>query len=382
MLASVFIVAVENSGDQLGAALISSLKKTRTDIDIKGIGGSLMEAEGLRSEVDIFGLSVLGFAEALRVYGLVLKRVRETVALIIQSDADAVVLIDSWGFMIRVAKALKKAGYKGKIVKYVAPQVWAMREGRAKVLADNVDYLLCLHSFDPPYFTRHGLDVRHVGNPVLDQDYSKGDAEFIRNKYGLESDKRTIGIFFGSRNNEVERLGEVFLRTAKHLKATYNNVQFISPVANSIRNNLENLTGNQSLGITLIEQADLIDSFAAMDVALACSGTITSQLAAAGVPTIVAYKLSPATYHIAKHIFKPEYISLVNIAANTDLMPEYVQSTVTTRNLTASIQIFLDDENFRKCRGQALIEQASLMKAKGGSASERAASAIIDIIGT
>jgi len=148
---SIFIVAAERSGDDLGAGLISDLQKQDPEIEIFGIGGPGMAAQGVSSDYDISQLSILGFTEAIKSYRTVVKKVREAVDLIMKTRSQAVILIDSWGFMLRVAWGLRKAGYNGQIIKYVAPQVWAMREGRSKVLAEAVDHLLTIHSFDAPY---------------------------------------------------------------------------------------------------------------------------------------------------------------------------------------------------------------------------------------
>ena len=192
---SLFITAAERSGDDLGAGLIISLKKLDPNIEFYGIGGPAMQDAGVHSDFDISPLAILGFTEALRAYPVVLKKVREAVAQIMSKKTDAVVLIDSWGFMLRVAKGLRKAGYKGEIIKYVAPQVWAMREGRAKVLAAAVDHLLTIHSFDAPYFERHGLPVHYVGNPVFDTDYSTGDGQGFRKQLGIDEGSSGFGCF-------------------------------------------------------------------------------------------------------------------------------------------------------------------------------------------
>ena len=162
MKKSVYIVAVENSADHLGAELIEQINLKWPDIECLGIGGLAMRSQGVLSQIDITGLAILGFVEGVKSYPFIMKRVKETVSSIMIKEPNIVVLIDSRGFMIRVAQRLKQAGYKGKIVKYLAPQVWAMREGRSKILAKSVDHLMTIHSFDAPYFEKHGLPVTYV----------------------------------------------------------------------------------------------------------------------------------------------------------------------------------------------------------------------------
>ena len=200
----VFIVATEPSGDQLGAALAKSLITQKADISITAIGGPQLERAGLLSRMDIEGLAILGFVEGLKAYPYVLKKVQEATDIIIESNSKAVVLIDSWGFMVRVARRLKSQGFKGKIIKYVAPQVWAMRSGRAKILARHVDHLLSIWPMDEPYFEVVGLSQSYVGNPVFDEDYRQIDRRITRETLDLSENELTIGLFLGSRPSEIE----------------------------------------------------------------------------------------------------------------------------------------------------------------------------------
>jgi len=203
-MTSVFIVAVESSGDILGANLIKALRAEHKTIEITGVGGSAMAAQGIKTDIDVSDLAVLGFIEALKIYPLVLERVKQVSDMILTENPMQVVLIDSWGFMIRVARTLKRAGYKGRIVKYVAPQVWAMREGRAKLLAKSVDHLLSLHSFDAPFFEKHGLETTYIGNPVFEEDFDQGDGMSLRAKYNISKNTKIIAVLFGSRLSEVQ----------------------------------------------------------------------------------------------------------------------------------------------------------------------------------
>ena len=317
MSASVYIVAVENSADHLGAELVQHFRIQNPDVKILGIGGAALAAEGIQSEIDISGLAILGFVEGLKSYPMILDRVRATVESIMAHSPDAAVLIDSWGFMIRVAKGLKKAGYSGKIIKYLAPQVWAMREGRSKILAQYVDHLLTIHSFDAPYFEKHGLPVSYVGNPIFDTDYRQGNGSALRRELGLEPSDHIVSVFFGSRLSEIQQLAKPFADAVALLKHKQPHLKFVSPVSESIATDVNAAAGEdlRLQDIILLPEARKFDVFAASDVALACSGTVSTQLACAGVPTMVAYRLNGLTYAVAKHLYKPDYISIVNIAA-------------------------------------------------------------------
>ncbi len=376
-LPHIFIVAVENSSDQLGAKLISSLRRQNPDVQISAVGGAAIKAKNVQSQVDISGLSILGFSEAIRAYPLVLKRVKETVVSIMNASPDVAVLIDSWGFMIRVSQRLKAAGFKGKIVKYVAPQVWAMREGRAKLLAKSVDHVLSIHSFDAPYFEKYGLSVTHVGNPMFDTDFSQGDAAAIREDIGANSNQKICAVLFGSRHSELAQLQGSIMSALKSLKAAYPDLVFVSPVSDTLKNII---TGDADLGdIHLVEEARKYDVFAASDVAIACSGTVTTQLAIVGIPTVVLYKLKGSTWWMAKKLYKPDFISLINISAGKSLMPELLQEQVTPENISAAVSGFLDNHAETARISQDLKAQANVMRGKDGSASDGAAQKILSL---
>ena len=382
MKRSVYIVAVENSADHLGAELIAHIRGIAPEVLMLGIGGPAMAEQGVETEIGISGLAILGFVEGLKSYPMILDRVRAAVESIMESAPDAVILIDSWGFMIRVARGLKKAGYRGQIIKYLAPQVWAMREGRSKILAQAVDHLMTIHSFDAPYFERHGLPVAYVGNPIFDTDYRSGGGAALRREFGIGPKDEVVSVFFGSRLSEIQTLAKPFADTIEKLKTARPHLKFISPVSESISIDVNGAAGADMRlqNIILLPEARKFDVFAASDVALACSGTITTQLACAGVPTVVAYRLNALTYFAAKRLYKPDYISIVNIAADKALMPEFIQADANGVNLSGEITAYLDDADMRAATSRRLMEQTKAMKGKGGSASQRAAQTVLGLI--
>lgn len=385
----VFIVAAEKSGDELGAKLATALRThSKTKIRLSAIGGSALQAVGLPSPVDISPLSILGFTEGLKAYPVILDRVRQTADEIIKSGADAVVLIDSWGFMIRVAKTLKKQNYKGEIIKYVAPQVWAMREGRSRILAAHVDHLLTIHDFDAPYFTRHGLPTQYVGNPVFDEAYDTGDGAKLREDYNISDNTSVLVLLFGSRLSEIQKLAAPFADAVAILKREMPNLTIVSPVSDTIATDVHAAASEHTAlqDVILLGEDRKLDCFAAATAALACSGTVTTQLASAGVPTVVAYKLNRLTFFVAKRLFKPPHISMVNIAANALLMPEFMQGDANGETLAQSVLTYLKSPETRDQASQDLrTAVANMRKGNTGtdsdqSSSIRAAAAVLDIV--
>ncbi|MCF6219862.1 MAG: lipid-A-disaccharide synthase [Robiginitomaculum sp.] len=382
----IYIVAAEKSGDELGAGLVRQLRKqTDGNITLSAIGGSALAAEGLESAIDISPLSILGFIEGLKSYPVIMERVAQATDAIITSKADAAVLIDSWGFMARVAKRLKKQGFRGKIIKYVAPQVWAMREGRAKVLAGLVDHLLTIHSFDAPYFTKHGLNTVYVGNPVFDEDYCGGDGAGLRREYNIPDEAPVLVMLFGSRLSEIQRLAEPFGDAMYILKKTLPNLIIVSPVSDTISEDVLAAAAQYRTlqDVILLKEDRKLDCFAAADAAIACSGTVTSQLAIAGVPTVVGYKLNALTFMIASRLYKPDYMSIVNIAAGAELMPEFMQNDCTGENLAGAVLAYLHDKQTRTNASQALRTATAKMRSgdetKNQNSNARAAKAVLGL---
>jgi len=341
-----------------------------------------MAEHGIDSPIDITPLSILGFVEGLKTYPTIMRLVRAAVGDIMSAGPDMVVLIDSWGFMMRVAERLKKRGYDGKIVKYVAPQVWAMREGRTKVLARSVDHLLTIHSFDAPYFEREGLPVTYVGNPVFDTDYMQGDGEGLRDRYNIPAGAPVIVVLFGSRPSEIARLAGPFADAIEILRRKFPRAVFVSPVAASVATQVgaQAATDMRLQDVILLGEEEKYNIFATSTAAIACSGTVTTQTACAGIPAVIGYKLSPLTWAIASRLYKPDHVSIVNIAAGERLMPECIQGECTGEKMAAELSIYIENPKARASASKALIEQTQKMRGSGGNSGARASKAILDLL--
>ena len=376
-----YLIAVEPSADQLGADLVKELRATGTDITFAGIGGPKMQAAGIPSQMDISGLAILGITEALKRLFFVYRRISEAAARIEAAKPDAVICLDSYGFMIRLAERLRKRGFEKTLIKYVAPQVWAMRPSRAKRVARLFDSLLTLHPFESDYFTPLGLPTHYVGNPVYDTDYTAGDAQAIRDQYNL-GDRPVLSVYFGSRASEVSRLARPFADAVMTLKQAIPELAIISPVADSVAKDVGAAAGADPRlnEIILLPEKAKLDAMACATAALACSGTVTTQLACAGIPTVVAYRLSGLSYVIIRSLIKLKYMSMVNIAADKVLMPEFVQSAVKGEALANALTPYLTDTKKRAAASSALIEQTDVLRgSKDVTASARAARAILEL---
>jgi lipid-A-disaccharide synthase len=378
----ILLVAAEASGDALGARLAAAIRRRLGDkVRFVGVGGAQMAAQGVVSPFDINQLSVLGLIEGLAAYPRVVARVRDTLDLARREKPDVAVLIDSWGFTLRVAQGLKAATPDMPVIKYVGPQVWASRPGRAATLAATVDHLLTIHAFDAPLFEAHGLKTTFVGNPVLARMFPKPDPAALRRAVGAEPDAPVLLVAPGSRPSEIARMAEPFGDAVGILAKRRPDLQVVVPVAQTVAQAVRAATAGWSGKVTLVEDAALKDqAMAGADVALACSGTVTTELARAGPPVVVGYKIGGLSYAILKRLVRTPWISLVNIAAGRMVMPEFIQDRCTGPMLAQTVEGLLADPAARAA--QAAAQQSALIQmGRGGpDPSEAAATVVLSLV--
>ncbi len=375
------LVAAEASGDDRGAGLARALRARLGDgVRFVGVGGERMAAEGVQSPFDIAELSILGLLEGLMAYRKVVARVEDTVALAKREKPDVVVLIDSWGFTLRVAQQLRKLDPKLPLIKYVAPQVWATRPGRAKTLAAAVDHLLSIHVFDAPYFEAEGLPVTFVGNSALTLDFSQADGGRLRAQLGIAPQAPVLLVLPGSRPGEISRVLPPFADAVAILKAARPDLEVIIPAAPTVAASVK----EQASGWAHVVEGESakLDAMKAATVALACSGTVTTELALAGVPIVVGYRLGAMTHAILKRLIRTPYITLFNIAAKDFVAPELVQDDCNGPALAREVARRLDDPALRE--KQAAAQTAALQKmGRGGpDPSDVAAEAVLKVLGS
>jgi lipid-A-disaccharide synthase len=360
------VVAAEASGDTLGADLIHALRRRLGEgARFVGVGGPRMAAEGVVSPFDIASLSVLGVFEGLKAYPLVLRRADETAALAAREVPDVAVLIDAWGFNLRVAQRLRRLDPKLTLVKYVAPQVWATRPGRARTLARRVDRLLTIHAFDSGYFESEGLPTTFVGNPALARDFTSADSESLRASLGIGSGAPLLLGLPGSRQSEIDRLLPPFEDAIGRLKADRPDLTIVLAAADSVAEAVRTRVAGWTARVhVLVGEPARLSAMRAATVALACSGTVTTELALAGCPMVVAYRLGALTAPVARMLIRTPYITLFNVAAQRFVAPELVQEKCTGPALAGEIAMRLDDSNLRT--RQVAAQNAALEIMRGG----------------
>jgi lipid-A-disaccharide synthase len=377
------LVAAEASGDALGAKLARVLRLRLGDDKVRfvGVGGAKMAAEGIESPFDITQLSILGILESLKAYPRAMARLKDTLALAAREKPDVAVLIDSWGFNIRLAKALRKQDPALPLVKYVAPQVWAYHAARAKDLARAVDLLLSIQPMDRPFFEVAGLPNVFVGNSALAHDFSRADPSRLRVAIGAGPEDPILLVLPGSRPSEIERVLPRFEDAVRRLKAQRPDLHIVVPAASTVASSVKARVAAWPFRAHVIEDDGLKDdAMVAGTVALACSGTVTTELALAGCPMVVGYVTSPVTYALLKSLFKPRWVTLLNIAAERTIAPELLQAACTGEALAAEVTSRLDDPALRVA--QVAAQNAALDRMGRGmpDPSEAAASALLDFL--
>lgn len=334
------LIAGEASGDRLGGRLMAALRHCEQSEAIQpqfiGIGGVMMEAQGLRSLFDMQELSLMGFAEVLPHARRLTRRIRETVAFIEREKPDVLVTIDSPGFTFRVVKKLRERGIvRPRLIHYVAPTVWAYKPKRAAKTAALFDALLVLLPFEPPYFEREGLPTHFIGHAVTEDDYKPAEAKVFRARHGIAEDARLLCVMPGSRRGELTQLLPVFTKALRQMEVP---LRLVIPSTTHSAALLERLQPHwPSVPIIVTDEAEKRAAMLASDLALAKSGTVTLEAAMAGLPMITAYKVNPLSAWLLRRMITTRYVNLINILMEREVIPEYLQQECTPEILSAAL---------------------------------------------
>jgi lipid-A-disaccharide synthase len=356
----VMLVAVEASADTLGAGLARALKLRLGDgVEFVGVGGARMAAEGIASPFDIGDLSLVGLFEIAGAVPLALRRIEETVRLAEQTQPDIAVLIDSWEFTWRVGRRLSLRTPNVGRIKFVAPQVWATRPGRAQTTAYYFDRLMTLFDFERRYFEAEGLAATCVGNPALRR--FQADPERLRAAIGAAPDEPILLVLPGSRPGEIKRVLPALEDAAMRLKAGRPRLHLVVGAADTVAAQVKARVAEWRHPAHVVEgEQNKLDAMRAATLALACSGTVTTELAVAGCAMVVAYRGHPATAVVARMVLRTRFFTLFNIAADRAIAPEFLQEHCNGREIAAAAAALLDDPSRRA--DQVAAQTAALAK--------------------
>ncbi|GAA3876018.1 lipid-A-disaccharide synthase [Celeribacter arenosi] len=380
MTVKVFVIAGEPSGDRLAASAMAGLKSL-TDVEFRGVGGALMAQEGLQSQFPMSELTLMGLFEVLPKYFHLKRRIREVAEAILAWEPDVVLTVDAPDFCLRVAEIVK-ARSNIRICHYVAPTVWAWRPKRALKMAARVDQVLALFPFEPPYFETVGLRCDFVGHPVVaEPTASPEEAQGFRNLYGISDDAPLILVLPGSRQGEVSRLAPVFGQSLHIFAAGRPETRVVIPVAHGVEDAVREATKNWPCKPVLIRPDDKgakRAAFRAADMALAASGTVSLELAAADTPMVVAYRMNRLTEEIMRRKLLVDTVTLVNLVSDT----RHVEEFLGPQCRPASIASALARAYLRPQDQRAALATTMERLGQGGEAPGlRAARAILDGLG-
>jgi lipid-A-disaccharide synthase len=377
--AKIWLLAGEASGDVLGARLMLALRERRPDLVFQGIGGPRMEQAGLTSLFPMRDLAVMGLAEILPRLRSLNRRLNEAVADIVAARPDLVVTIDSPGFALRLLKRIRTLGLKR--IHYVGPQVWAWRESRVKTYPGLWDRLLCLLPFETEFFAGHGLPAIFVGHPVLQSGADGGDAARFRQRHGVAPDARIVVLMPGSRRNEAPRLLPVFGRAMALLRQDIPALLPVIPSSPVVAELVARHAADwpvRPLIVTDLE--DKHDAYAAAGAALTKSGTSTLELALAGVPMAVTYRVNPVSAALARRMIRVKHVAMVNLLAGRQVVPELLQGDCTPEKLRAVLRRLLTDQAAADAQRRAFAPVMASLRAPAGLPSDAAAGAVLDLL--
>jgi lipid-A-disaccharide synthase len=375
----IYLLAGEASGDVLGARLMTAIRAARPDVDFAGIGGPRMEAEGLISLFPMRELAVMGLVEVLPRVRQLQRRLRETVADVTARHPDVIVTIDSPGFALRLLKAIRPLGLPR--IHYVAPQVWAWREKRVRHFPGLWDKLLCLLPFEPEFFARHGLAARFVGHPVIESGADCGDAARFRARHGLAPNAPILVLMPGSRRSEAPRLLPVFGRTLALLADNLPGLVPVVPASAAVAQIVRDAARSWPVPPVLVtELEDKHDAYAAASAALTKSGTSTLELALAGVPMAVTYRVNPVTAAIARRLIRVPHVAMVNLLAQHEIVPELLQEHCTPAALSEIVTRLVMEPGVAAAQRAAFAQVLERLRPPEGLPSAAAAREVLELI--
>lgn len=377
----VYIIAGESSGDLLGAHLMRQLREQSTrPIQFSGIGGPRMMAEGLTSLFPFYELSMLGFIEILPYVFNLTARIHRTAEDIHAKHPDIVITIDCPGFCYRVVRKLREEKHDALFVHYVAPTVWAYKPDRAEKCAKIFDHLLVLLPFEPPYFKKAGLPCTFVGHAAV-AETTVGDGAAFRAKYEIADDVPLFCLLPGSRKGEVERLMPIFAKTMVGMALTYPNLAIAVAVPDNVMPFVKPFFENCPFrAVVMSQDTDKKNAIAASNLAIVKSGTVTLEVAKAGVPMLVAYRVHPISAWVFKRMAMIKYVTLINILKKREAIPEMLQRLCTPFMLASAADALMRSESAKERQKKAQKEAlAQLIPQDGVMPSVKAARKILEL---
>jgi lipid-A-disaccharide synthase len=351
------IVTGEASGDLHGANLIRAAAEIDPDLGFFGIGGRRMADAGCDILFPGEDLAVMGLVEVLGHFPVIFRAFNRLKDILHGAHRpDVLILIDFPDFNLRLARQAQKAGVP--VLYYVSPQVWAWRRGRVKKIARLVDRLAAIFPFEPEFYREHDIDVEYVGNPLLDEVRVSRSRETFLREHGLDPAGAVVGLFPGSRRNELRYIFDTIVQSAEMVRREKPEVRFLLPVAPSLNPEFfRERFAQTTLPVTLV-QDNIYDTANACDAVITVSGTVTLQIALVATPMVILYKMAALTYAIGRRLVKVPFIGLANIVAGEGVVREFIQGGANPEEIAREVLSILDDPEYsgKIRRGLALVQ--------------------------
>ncbi len=337
---TILLLAGEASGDDHGAAVARALKERLPGVRLEGLGGPAMAAEGVELMAGLDDLAVMGFAEVVRHLAFFWKLERRVKARL-DRGVDLVLPVDYPGFNMRIMTAAHDRGIP--VLWYIAPQIWAWKEGRARTLAAQADRVAVILPFEVELLAEAGARVGFVGHPLLERPDDVPPRDAFCAAAGLDPDRPILGLFPGSRSQEIERHGALFAEAGRRVARARPDVQLAVARAPTLPEGAV-----ATLGLPVVSDARALQRHSR--AALVKSGTSTLETALEGTPFVMAYRTSALTYWLARRLVKVDHVALANLVAGERVVPELLQGEATPEALAEALLPLLDGESPERAR--------------------------------
>ena len=385
----VYLIAGEPSGDKLGAELMAGLISCAPyELEFCGVGGPLMEEQGLSSLFPINDIAVMGVGEILAKYSFLKKRIKNTVDDILKLKPDVLITVDAPEFSLRVARMVRQKLFVNTI-HYVAPTVWAWRPKRAKRMSGYVDHILALFPFEPPYMKRAGISCDFVGHPVAEEKLpDRRLVNKFRQEHEISENDKLIAFLPGSRRSEVDRLMPVFRSVSSNLISQSLNIRIVIVAAPAVKNILLESLREWETRVIVVTNDDLSNNefqklkrivFASCDLALAASGTVSLELAATETPMVIAYDMGFLSRMVFRFLIRVNSVNLVNLISNQLIIPEFIGNNCKPDKIVHALLNELDNSTVQK---SVMRKSLELLKVSGASSGIAAANSVINFLET
>ena len=335
----IFVLTGEPSGDKLASKVISKINQNNPNIEYLSVGGSHLNEIGIKSIFDIKEITYIAFTSVLLNIFKIRNRINQTVDEIIKFKPDILFSVDSPDFSLRVSKLVKKKNPKIKTIHFIAPKVWAWREGRVKKMKKYLDHILLLFKFEKKYFDKESLLNTFVGHPLLDEEINSN----IQLNNLISDKKKYISLFAGSRESEIKILTPILFKFIKKMNDKENDFNFIFHSTDKLKNYLINLLNKENIPNTEVISDDKIKNeiLKKSIFAVVKSGTVSLEVCKLNIPSIIIYKMNFINFFIAKLFLKIKFVNMLNIINDKEIIPELIQKDCNPDEIFKSVFYFL-----------------------------------------